>query len=155
MKQHSYNAYNGYLSVVFKRKMMLQRKLEQLATMKPDGTPRDFTTGLKPPAENPTVRHRRLRSLPRQESYVNTPMETDLADDTAELASIASAIESDESLDPGQFTLFNRIIRRELSMLETELRGKCSLTENHYPHNLNLKDFVEWTFFPTLSLIHI
>ena len=150
MKQHSYNAYNGYLSVVFKRKTMLERKLAHLDTMKPNGTLQGHTTGLKPAANDPAVRHRRLRSLPRQESYVSTPMKTDLADDTAELASIASAIESDESLDPGQFILFNRIIRRELSLLEVELRGKCSLTENHYPHNLNLKDFVEWTFFPTL-----
>jgi len=150
MKQHSYNAYNGYLSVVFKRKTMLERKLAHLDTMKPNGSLQGHTSVLKPAANDPAVRHRRLRSLPRQESYVSVPMKTDLADDTAELASIASAIESDESLDPGQFILFNRIIRRELSLLEVELRGKCSLTENHYPNNLNLKDFVEWTFFPTL-----
>jgi len=150
MKQHSYNAYNGYLSVVFKRKMMLERKLAHLDTMKPHDSPQDYTKGLKPSSDDPAVRHRRLRSLPRQESYVSTPMNTDLADDTAELASIASAIESNEPLDHKQFTLFNRIIRREISMLEIELRGKCSLTENHYPHNLNLKDFIEWTFFPTL-----
>lgn len=156
MKQHSYASYNGYLSVLYKRKVILERKLAQLASMKPiqsraqsPDVSRVKTSALDLPSDQ-QLQHRRTRSLPSIVARVPSPSGKDLSRPSAELSAVAKAIESNEALDAEQLSLFSRVIRRELTALETELRGKCSITQNHYPNNLNLADFSMWTCFPTL-----
>src|SRR3954469_7282148 len=50
------------------------------------------------------------------------------------ISEIANAIESNEPLDAEQMKTFSRIIRSEIRGLEDELKGKCTTTQNYYPH---------------------
>lgn len=87
------------------------------------------------------IRHRRNKSLPGA---------TNLSNPSDEVANVAAAISSGKSLDTDQMRAFSNIIHEELDAIHAELRGKCSMTKNYYPHNLTLSNWAEWTCFPTL-----
>jgi sterol O-acyltransferase len=59
-------------------------------------------------------------------------------------------IESGEPLDAEQIQAFARVIKTELTILGEELRGNCSTTDNAYPKNLTLANFIDWSWLPTL-----
>lgn len=63
---------------------------------------------------------------------------------------MASALESGEPLDTDQIQAFTRLLNTELTILDEELRGKCTTTDNVYPKNLTISNLVEWTCLPTL-----
>ena len=88
------------------------------------------------------LKHRHSRSLPGGGSNLT-------AEDT-ELASVAAAISSGQLLDADQMKAFSNAITSELDAIDTELKGKCTVTDNYYPHNLTLKNWAEWTCLPTL-----
>lgn len=149
MKQHSYAFYNGYLSQVYRRRQLLEKKRDQLDTMSPVSSPvaspvgkRNSTSSI---GEEPNgLRHRRHKSLPAAAEATN------LSSDSDEVASVAAAISSNQTLDQQQLETFRNIITSELDALDTELQGKCSVTKNYYPSNLTLFNWAEWTFMPTL-----
>ena len=163
MKQHSYTFYNGYLSQVNKRRDLLKRKLEELQQIDPiPATPhRNSFSRPNSPKENgspvsprgseftPTtsgLRQRRRGSLDKPSNGAPTNLTTDPED----IAAIAHSISSHEPLTEEQMTTFSSVIRDEIDVLSTELRGKCTVTRNHYPSNLTIANFAEWTCLPTL-----
>jgi sterol O-acyltransferase len=75
---------------------------------------------------------------------------TNLSSEVSEIASIGQAIEAGESLDAEQIQTFHRVLNTEITILDEELRGKCTTTDNVYPNNLTLYNFIEWTCLPTL-----
>jgi len=75
---------------------------------------------------------------------------TDIYQEESEIATMAKAIEAGESLDTEQIQAFHRILTTEITILEEELRGKCTTSSNCYPHNLTLYNISEWTCLPTL-----
>ena len=87
--------------------------------------------------------HRRRRSMHSASPQLLKKEESDIA-------KAAVAIESGGSLDYDQIESFKRIISWEIASLEKELHGKCSITENHYPKNLNFKDFASYIPLPTV-----
>jgi len=156
MKQHSYAFYNGYLSGVYRRKMLLESKLEQLQAMdpiqSPPTSPRSsqqlgFASGidlaeLSRRAANGSATKRRPSMGPRTS--------TNLATEHSDVASVASAIQSGTSIDTDQMETFARIIRAEIDDLVKELQGKDPTAANTYPHNLRLRNFAEFICLPTL-----
>lgn len=149
MKQHSYAFYNGYLSQVYRRRQLLEKKRDQLDAMSPVSSPvaspvgkRNSTSSI---GDEPNgVRHRRHKSLPAAAEVTN------LSSDSDEVASVAAAISSSQTLDQEQMNTFRNIITSELDALDIELQGKCSATKNYYPSNLTVFNWAEWTFMPTL-----
>jgi sterol O-acyltransferase len=75
---------------------------------------------------------------------------TNLSSEVSDIASIGQAIEAGQQLDEEQIQTFHRILNTEITILDEELRGKCTTTDNVYPNNLTLYNFVEWTCLPTL-----
>jgi sterol O-acyltransferase len=75
---------------------------------------------------------------------------TNFSKEESEIASIGQAIEDGKPLDTEQIQAFHRVLNTEITILEEELRGKCTTTDNAYPNNLTLYNFVEWTCLPTL-----
>lgn len=75
---------------------------------------------------------------------------TDISNEESEIATIDQAIEAGNPLDSEQIETFRRVLNTEITVLNEELRGKCTATDNAYPKNLTVRNFVEWTCFPTL-----
>ena len=75
---------------------------------------------------------------------------TNLSQEESEIASIGKAIEAGKPLDAEQIGAFRRVLNTEITILDEELRGKCTTTDNVYPKNLTFYNFVEWTCLPTL-----
>lgn len=73
-----------------------------------------------------------------------------LSEEDLEIASIGQAIDSGKPLDSEQIEGFRRVLNTEITILNEDLRGKCTTTDNIYPNNLNLYNFLEWSCFPTL-----
>ncbi|EDU41436.1 sterol O-acyltransferase 1 [Pyrenophora tritici-repentis Pt-1C-BFP] len=75
---------------------------------------------------------------------------TNLSKEKSEIASIGQAIEAGKPLDEEQIDAFRRVLNTEITILDEELRGKCTTTDNVYPNNLTMANFIEWTCLPTL-----
>ncbi|KAI9762562.1 MAG: acyl-CoA/sterol acyltransferase [Chaenotheca gracillima] len=150
MKQHSYAFYNGYLSEVFKRRNLLERKLKQLDRVEPARSPTSPTFNSNSPSEgrSPTSAKDGLRSRRRSLHVVHS--NSDLRCESTEVASVAAAIESGAPLDLDQVQSFERIIKWEIEDLSEELKGKSSDGKNSYPHNLTVHNWAEYTVFPTV-----
>ncbi|EKG17735.1 Membrane bound O-acyl transferase MBOAT [Macrophomina phaseolina MS6] len=144
MKQHSYSFYNGYLSQVYRRKRLLEQKLQELAEKEPTVSRPNSpvaTSFEMPQTEN--LRHRRRSSSSNKAS-------TNLLGERSALSTIAKAVESGEPLDSEQLEAFSGVIRDEIEALSSELRGKATSDRAAYPNNLTLANFADWTVLPTL-----
>ena len=84
----------------------------------------------------------------RPSSHAQDPQQ--LRGEKADIADIATAIESGAALTMTQVDSFERIIQLEVEGLQEELKGKCSDSANVYPCNLNLRDFVAYIPLPTV-----
>ncbi|XPS98919.1 Sterol O-acyltransferase [Ascochyta lentis] len=148
MKQHAYSFYNGYLSRVYRRRNLLEQKLRQLDDLDAyqgtsptsPSTESLAATGIDRPDDD-NLSHRKSRG---------PKYSTDFSTEESQIASIGQAIETSEPLDAEQISTFRRILTTEVTILDEELRGKCTTTDNMYPNNLTLYNFVEWTCLPTL-----
>ncbi|KAK4498149.1 hypothetical protein PRZ48_010805 [Zasmidium cellare] len=153
MKQHSYAFYNGYLSGVYRRRALLQRKLEQLEAIDPihsapnsPSSPRGsfqadaLTTGTD---LNDTGLNKRRPSMGVRTS-------TNFTKEKSRVADVAAAIESGSSIDDHQMATFSSVIQTEIDELTKELQGKSSNTQKSYPNNLTLTNFADYICLPTL-----
>ncbi|KAF2722377.1 acyl-CoA/sterol acyltransferase [Polychaeton citri CBS 116435] len=154
MKQHSYSFYNGYLSSVYRRRRMLQNKLQLLKDMEPvSSAPNspvrmDTATGIEFPS---IASHSRQSSAPKtRRPSLGPRTSTNLASERSDVASVAVAIESGSPLDQAQMEAFEDVIQIEIDELTKELQGKSTSGKNAYPNNLTLSNFADWTFLPTL-----
>ena len=140
MKQHSYAFYNGYLSDLYKKKKVLEQKLKQLedTEIKSPESPRAYATSYMDAADLNQLSHRRKSTL------------VALEDDDKDISAIASAIEADAPLSFEQVRSLRKLITWEIDALKEELKGTCKVTANHYPRNLNLRDFYGYIPLPTV-----
>ncbi|KAF2147340.1 uncharacterized protein K452DRAFT_240748 [Aplosporella prunicola CBS 121167] len=144
MKQHSYSFYNGYLSLVYRRKQLLEGKLDELSQKQPDASSRPtspIATSFELPKEG-TLHKRRRSSM--------TNSSTNLLKEKSAVSTIAASIESGEPLDQEQLDAFSRVIKDEIESLTVELRGKSTSDKNAYPNNLTFANFADWSVLPTL-----
>ncbi|KAK5131193.1 hypothetical protein LTR08_001218 [Meristemomyces frigidus] len=159
MKQHSYAFYNGYLSGVYRRRALLEQRLQLLQVMEPMNSP---------PTSPSTSQHLELplssgvdfgdlvaspdgtalKRRPSMGQRTSTNLETEKSD----VASVAQAIESGYPIDLDQKQTFERVIKAEIEDLTRELQGKSQggAINKSYPHNLRLANFAEFISFPTL-----
>jgi sterol O-acyltransferase len=133
---------------VYKRRSSLQQKLEQLDEIEA----RQASPKASNSAQTAATTSRdtsKLREPTQRRKHV--PMHAaNLSSEAAEIALIGQAIETGQPLDAEQFQAFHRVLNTEITILDEELRGKCTTTDNVYPRNLNLYNFIEWTCLPTL-----
>ncbi|KAI4723054.1 acyl-CoA/sterol acyltransferase [Aureobasidium sp. EXF-10727] len=146
MKQHSYSFYNGHLSVVYRRRNMLREKLRDLRDIKPVG-PASSPQGLSPAV---TSALERVDTNDKKRRPAVNRTSTNLDNETSDVASVATAIESGQPLTMDQMQAFQRIIEGEIAALDKELKGKAQSDEKAYPNNLTLGNFADWTILPTL-----
>lgn len=150
MKQHSYAFYNGHLSCVYRRREMLRRRLDELEHMHAVRSPTSATSSTFDPSDTNTLGKTTATSAKPRRPSLGVRTATNLEHEKSDVAKVATAIESGQPLDSYQMSAFERIIQAEIDSLDTELKGKCLSGSNAYPKNLNWKDFVEFTCFPTL-----
>lgn len=127
---------------MYRRRKLLQDKLCQLDLIEPAISPSspNLPTSLEIP-QNKVIKR-------RPQAFRTS---TNLESEKSGIASIAAAIDSGEGLDEEQLQSFSRSIRTEIASLTTELAGKCtSGVQNHYPHNLTIANWADWTCLPTL-----
>lgn len=140
MKQHSYAFYNGHLSDVYKKKLVLEKKLKLLddpELMSPE-SPRATATSYMGAADLNQLSHRR-------KSNAGVPEDAD-----KDISSIASAIEADAPLSLDQVRSLHKLITWEIDALNEELKGTCKKTSNYYPRNLTFRDFYGYIPLPTV-----
>jgi sterol O-acyltransferase len=140
MKQHSYAFYNGYLSDVYKKKVVLEQKLEQLndPELASPESPRAYATSYMDATDLSELSHRR-KSGPSV-----------LEDADKDISSIAFAIEADAPLSFDQARSLRKLIAWEIEAFDDELKGTCKTICNHYPSNLTLRDFYGYIPLPTV-----
>jgi sterol O-acyltransferase len=140
MKQHSYAFYNGYLSDIYKKRCALEQKLDLLEDAEiqsPSSPAAAHATSYFDPVELSQLSHRHRTAYPK------IPSDPDIT-------RVASALASDEPLSSQQVKSLRKLIHWEMENCATELRGTCKTTQNHYPHNLTLKDAFSYIPLPTL-----
>ena len=133
---------------MYRRRNLLREKLHQLDDIKAKEGP----TQTFPPPEALTasgVNSPDQGELTQRRS-VGPKYSTNLSKEESEIASIGQAIEAGSPLDPEQIEAFRRVLNTEITILDEELRGKCTTTDNVYPNNLTFYNFAEWTCLPTL-----
>lgn len=164
MKQHAYSFYNGYrkpitpacqastdllpVSRVYSRRNLLEQKLQELDDL-------NAHQGSSP--NSPSAETLAATGIDRPDSNGSTRRKshgpkysTDFSTEESQVASIGHAIEAGEPLDAEQIQAFHRVLTTEITILNEELRGKCTTTDNVYPNNLTFLNFIEWTCLPTL-----
>ncbi|KAK0263835.1 Sterol O-acyltransferase 2 (Sterol-ester synthase 2) [Friedmanniomyces endolithicus] len=155
MKQHSYAFYNGYLSSVYRRKTLLEAKLEQLQAIDPMQSPPtsprasqqiDLASGI----DLAELSKRATNSTYKRRPSMGPRTSTILAAEKSDVASVAAAIQFGNAIDTDQMETFERIIRAEIDDLTKELQGKSPAGRNAYPKSLRLFNFAEFICLPTL-----
>ncbi|KAL1993376.1 hypothetical protein VTN49DRAFT_3325 [Thermomyces lanuginosus] len=151
MKQHSYASYNGYLSEVYRRREIVQKKLKELdahASAASGSSSAADPASYYNPHDLDTLQRRRRASLAAQAVH------DDQNDPQVELSEavriVSEAIESKQVMQADQLQPLRRILMAEIDFLTSELAGKCVVTQNHYPRNLTVKDFYGFIPLPTL-----
>ncbi|THW61617.1 acyl-CoA/sterol acyltransferase [Aureobasidium pullulans] len=147
MKQHSYCFYNGHLSVVYRRRNLLREKLRNLRETKPVGSAPTSPQTISP-AVTSALEHVDSGDKKRRPGALRTA--TNLENETSDVASVATAMQSGQPLTSQQMQAFQRIIEEEIATLDRELKGKAQSDEKAYPNNLTFANFADWTILPTL-----
>jgi sterol O-acyltransferase len=136
------------VSRIYCRRNLLQQKLHQLDGMRvglsSTATASEFS------ASTATGLHVYASQEPTRRRSPNPTYITDPSSEASDVASVGQAIEAGKPLDEEQIQASRRVLNTEITILDEELRGKCTTTDNVYPNNLTLYNFVEWTCLPTL-----
>lgn len=143
MKQHSYAFYNGYLSGIYKKRDVLEQKLELLEDAEVQSPLRptaSHATSYFDQAELSQLSHRRRSA---RVTGPKTPGDPDISQ-------VATAIASDEPLSSQQVKSLRKLIKWEIDTCTSELKGTCKATKNHYPRNLTIADTLSYIPLPTL-----
>src|SRR5690242_528306 len=122
------------VSRVYRRRNLLEKKLQELDDLDAQQGSSPTSTGAQTLAatgvgkfDNDSLTHRKTHG-PRYS--------TDLSKEESQVASIGQAIEAGDLLDAEQIQAFHRVLNTEITILNEELRGKCTTTDNVYPNNL-------------------
>ena len=137
------------VSEVYKRRNLLKAKLHHLENS-------DAFSPETPVANSPDVPSAALFFDTKDLSHLNRRRKSfngdpsDRQDLDQDIGNVASAIENDAPLDISQIRSLERLLKWEIDRLSLELKGKCTVTNNQYPRNLNIKDFYGYIPLPTV-----
>lgn len=70
--------------------------------------------------------------------------------ETDQLLSLIGTIETGVPLEPSQVKSLRELLEQEIKVLSEGLKGRCSLTNNHYPRNLTIGNICDFMTLPTL-----
>jgi sterol O-acyltransferase len=70
--------------------------------------------------------------------------------ETDQLLSLIRTIETGVPLEPNQVKSLGELLEQEIEVLSEGLKGRCSLTDNHYPQNLTIGNICDFMALPTL-----
>lgn len=165
MKQHSYAFYNGHcrlqgshtryrtdsllVSEVYKRRSKLEAKLRHLEdsdVFSPE-TPSSNTAAIQSASSFLDTSDLNKLNRRRKSNHDDSRDNEDLDED---IINVTSALEQETPLEIAQIRSLKRLMKWEIDRLSKELRGKCTVTDNHYPRNLNIKDFYGYIPLPTV-----
>lgn len=136
------------MSRVYRRRNLLQNKLDQLNDMATQQTP----TSTIPESQSPIstgCQTSQSKEVSKRHNF-GPKYSTNLSREVSEVATVGQAIEEGKPLDDEQIQAFHRVLTTEITILNEELRGKCTTSDNVYPNNLTVYNFVEWGCLPTL-----
>lgn len=153
MKQHSYAFYNGYLSGVYRRRALLQRKLEQLEAVDPIHSAPNSPSSPRGSFQSDaltTATDMQDAGLTKRRPSMGVRTSTNFTKEKSRVADVAAAIESGSSIDVEQMATFSSIIRNEIDELSKELQGKSGNDLKAYPNNLTISNFADYICLPTL-----
>ncbi|KXG54728.1 uncharacterized protein PGRI_078720 [Penicillium griseofulvum] len=69
---------------------------------------------------------------------------------TNQPSSLIRTIETGVPFKLNQVKSIGELLEQEIEILSEGLKGRCSLTNNHYPYNLTMKDICDFMSLPTL-----
>ncbi|KAJ5503092.1 hypothetical protein N7463_005966 [Penicillium fimorum] len=149
MKQHSYAAYNGYLSEMYRKRNMLKASLDQTKA-KERGLA--ISTEIGHSSAVDTELNAEIIELKGKDSSRRS---SDLQNyspsyETDQLLSLIRTIETEVPLNPNQVKSIRELLEQEIEVLSEGLKGRCSLTNNHYPRNLTIRNICDFMTLPTL-----
>lgn len=134
------------MSELFKRRKILEQKLEALDDTEVI-TPSNTTISQDLAHATSYLDKEDLHQLSRRRKSIPNQKMQEVDDD---ISSIANAIASDAPLDLAQVRSLRKLIDFEVNSITEELKGTTSVTQNHYPKNLTLKDFYGYIPLPTV-----
>lgn len=70
--------------------------------------------------------------------------------ETDQLLSLIRTIETGVPLEPNQVKSLGELLEQEIGVLSEGLKGRCTLTNNHYPQNLTIRNICDFMALPTL-----
>ncbi|GLI80642.1 sterol O-acyltransferase 2 [Penicillium ochrochloron] len=146
MKQHSYAAYNGYLSELYKKRDLLKTRLHRLEEHSIHDSVSSSYSSSTPSALVSEITNLRKQNKRRSLSEFKSIHATR---DTDHLLSLSETIENGTALEPAQLVSLKGLLTKEIQLLSEGLQGQFS-TQNQYPRNLNVGNFCEFITLPTL-----
>ncbi|CAG7953617.1 unnamed protein product [Penicillium nalgiovense] len=149
MKQHSYAAYNGYLSEMYHKRNMLAASLGQTKAKE-----RGYATSAKmghssavDTQVNAEITDLKRKDCSRRSSDLQNYSRSH---ETDQLLSLIRTIETGVPLEPNQVKSLGELLEQEIGVLSEGLKGRCTLTNNHYPQNLTIRNICDFMALPTL-----
>ncbi|KAJ5509118.1 Sterol O-acyltransferase [Penicillium freii] len=149
MKQHSYAAYNGYLSEMYRKRNMLKASLSQ-TRVKERRHPTSAKMGYSSAVDtelNSEIMDLKKKDFSRRSSELQNYSRSH---ETDQLLSLIGTIETGVPLEPSQVKSLRELLEQEIEVLSEGLKGRCSLTNNHYPQNLTIGNICDFMALPTL-----
>ncbi|KAJ5187201.1 hypothetical protein N7449_010195 [Penicillium cf. viridicatum] len=149
MKQHSYAAYNGYLSEMYRKRNMLKASLSQTRGRE-RGHPTAAKMGYSSAVDtelNAEITDLKKKDFSQRSSELQNYSRSH---ETDQLLSLIGTIETGVPLEPSQVKSLRELLEQEIEVLSEGLKGRCSLTNNHYPRNLTIGNICDFMALPTL-----
>ncbi|KAJ5942825.1 hypothetical protein N7516_002993 [Penicillium verrucosum] len=152
MKQHSYAAYNGYLSEMYRKRNMLKASQASLSQTRakerrhPTSAKRGYSSAVD--AElNAEITDLKKKDFSQRSSELQNYSRSH---ETDQLLSLIGTIETGVPLESSQMRSLRELLEQEIEVLSEGLKGRCSLTNNHYPRNLTIGNICDFMTLPTL-----
>jgi sterol O-acyltransferase len=131
------------VSTLFKRRKALQKKLSEVSNIVPVSSPSATVSDHLTHAQSFTsASELRNRTKASTTTHIHE-----------EVSVIAKAIEKGAKLDVDQIKAFRELLQSEIDSLDQDLAGKSSsqnVEKYSYPKNLNINNFTDYIFLPTL-----
>ncbi|KAF3030959.1 acyl-CoA/sterol acyltransferase [Penicillium rubens] len=151
MKQHSYAAYNGYLSEMYHKRNMLKASLGQTKAKEkgyaPSAKAKKGHSSAVDTQLNAEITDLKRKDRSRRSSDLQNYSRSH---ETDQLLSLIRTIETGVPLEPNQVKSLGELLEQEIEVLSEGLKGRCSLTDNHYPQNLTIGNICDFMALPTL-----
>jgi sterol O-acyltransferase len=130
------------VSAIYRRGNILKKKLAELEVQAGESDPSLSVTSYFNAHDLDDLQHRRS-------SLANVKLDS-TRDISQDVGIVSNAIKSEQTLNMDQIESFRHLIMWEIDSMTEEMAGSCLVTNNHYPNNLTVADFLSFIPLPTL-----